>query len=137
MGDSVNINSRVIYSALLDVTEDLTYTENDAWLRKELQYLKLTNKKHDEFVQGILVETSMLFDTNNIWKLKYVSPTLELNHKFGSLNRLVTKISDNRMKVDTKLEIASQVIALEDIEAFNGFIDKLLSQSSINFQATK
>ncbi|SGY81413.1 Putative uncharacterized protein [Moritella viscosa] len=137
MGDSVNINSRVVYSAFLDVTEDLTYTENDAWLRKELQYLKLTNKKHDEFVQGILVETSMLFDTNNIWKLKYVSTNLELNHKFGSLNRLVTKISDNRMKVDTKLEIASQVIALEDIEAFNGFINKLLSQSSINFQATK
>ncbi|WP_328590323.1 transglutaminase-like domain-containing protein [Veronia nyctiphanis] len=134
MDFKLKIISENTLPAFLDIDQPLVYTENDAWIKKELKDMRLQNKDFDEYFSGIKLESEYEYDLNDLWRLKILPPTLSLNHHFGSLIRETEQKGEGKLKVTTTLDIAAQWVAAEDIVSFNEFLTVLEGESSIHFQ---
>ncbi|WP_375748980.1 DUF3857 domain-containing transglutaminase family protein [Vibrio sp. HN007] len=133
MTEELEIESNAEILPFLETDQPLTYAENDAWLRDEIVDLKLKNERFPEYFPGLSVYSEYNYDTNDVWKITDIPPTLRLNHKLGSLTRNVTQLSPTKLKVLTTVDIRSQFVDVSAIEEFNKLLDTFIEHSTIRF----
>ncbi|OAN13288.1 hypothetical protein A3K86_16675 [Photobacterium jeanii] len=134
MAPELVIKSEAKLSPFLDVKSDLIYEENDAWLKDELELLRLDNKHYEEHFPGLKIQSEYVYDLSEIWKIQKVSPTLRFDHKFGSMHREIHVTDDGKLKIATFLLIPQQLIKASEIQSFNHFLDVMRRESLIQFK---
>ncbi|MCG7497825.1 DUF3857 and transglutaminase domain-containing protein [Vibrio sp. Of7-15] len=127
------ISSNADIKPFLDTTSDLTYEENDAWIKDELEIMRLQNDHYDEHFSGLKVQSKFEYDTNGIWTITNIPPNLDFVHQFGSMNRHAELTKNGKLVITTDLAIAEQTIKQNQIESFNAFLDLLNRESLIRF----
>ncbi|GEM77564.1 DUF3857 domain-containing protein [Vibrio sagamiensis] len=127
------IHSHATIEPFLTVGEELNYGESDVWIERELSDLKMFNELYPALFQGLNVTSTINYDTNNVWKITDVPPTLELIHPLGSLIRQVTLVSPTELSIKTELKVRSRMIEPEERESFNRMLSVFSEQSFIKF----
>jgi hypothetical protein len=129
------IRSRADYEPIVDPNADLDYTEEDTWLIGEIASLQLEKRHYDDYFPGLEVSSHFKFDVSEHWMLTTLTPELDLEHPLGQMTRSVTHQDDRRFVVDTSLRVPEQKVSMENIAAFNDFLDLLTRESKIRFRA--
>lgn len=137
MASELEIHSHATYDPFLDKASDLTYQEQDAWMDSELRSMKVENVHYGYDFPGLKVNSSFHFDLGTIWRLSFPGATLQLEHKYGSLKRLLEKTADSKLTVKSSLQIPAQFVPTNEIEDFNEFLSLLRRETSIQFLAQK
>lgn len=127
------IHSDATLEPFLVVGEELSYGESDAWIERELSELKMFNELYPALFQGVNITSTINYDTNDVWEITDVPPTLELNHPLGSLIRQVTLVSPTELSIKTELKVKSRMIEPEERENFNRMLNVFSEQSFIKF----
>ena len=133
MGPELAIYSNGEISPFLDIKKDLIYEENDAWLKDELEIMRLQNKHYDEHFAGLKLRSEYIYDTDGLWTITSTSPVLNFIHDFGSMQRQVDLNGQGKLTVTTELMIPEQTIKQNQIEDFNAFLELLIRESLIRF----
>ncbi|MCV3263073.1 hypothetical protein OGZ01_09865 [Vibrio harveyi] len=127
------VRSESVIEPFLGVEEELQYEEHDAWIKKELVDLKMYNEKYPALFHGVRVVSDVYYDTNNLWEITDIPPTLELTHSLGSLTRSAELISPTELSVRTILEVRSTMVEVSERERFNKMLNTFAEQSLIKF----
>jgi len=133
--DNFGITSTVAYKPFLDTKDNLSYVEYDYWLRDEIDSMYIKNKHYRTKVSGTRVSSEYLLDVSTLWKLTGAIPKLALKHKYGELVRSYTLLPNNTIRVNTSLQIPSQIIQADEREKFNKFLGLLKRESTIKISA--
>ncbi|WP_237066908.1 DUF3857 domain-containing protein [Microbulbifer guangxiensis] len=137
MTSELEIHSEATFDPFLDKNSALTYQEQDAWMNSELRSMKVENVHYGYDFPGLKVNSSFHFDLGTLWKLSFPGATLELEHKYGSLKRLLEKTADSKLTVRSSLQIPAQFVPANEIEDFNEFLSLLRRETNIQFLAQK
>ncbi len=133
MTEDLTIYSDATLSPFLEIGEPLVYTENDAWIRDELSELRLSNEHYPEHFPGVSMVSEFTYDTNGLWTITELPPTLNFNHVFGSMKRTVERLSEGKLLVRTTLKLRANTIKPSDIEKFNALLNTYITESAIRF----
>lgn len=128
------VYSDAVLRPFLNTNTELTYEENDAWLKNELEIMKLSNKQFSEHFPGLKVRSEFLYDTNKIWKITNTPAILNFEHDFGTMHRQVFLKPDGKLLLTTELAIPEQTVRPDQIESFNAFLNLLKRESLIQFE---
>jgi hypothetical protein len=91
------------------------------------------NEQYPALFQGVNITSTINYDTNDVWEITDVPPTLELSHPLGSLIRQVTLVSPTELSIKTELKVKSRMIEPEERENFNRMLSVFSEQSFIKF----
>ncbi|MEZ8657276.1 DUF3857 domain-containing protein [Vibrio splendidus] len=133
MTEGFVIHSDATIEPFLTVGEELNYGESDAWIEYELSDLKMFNELYPALFEGVNITSTINYDTNGVWEITDVPPTLELSHPLGSLIRQVTLLSPTELSIKTELKVKSRMIEPEERENFNRMLSVFSEQSLIKF----
>lgn len=131
----IKIKSEAVYKPFIDPELDLDYTEQDAWIKSELDSIKISNEDYESFISGIEARSNYTFNVSILWSLHILPSDLELTHKFGKLSRKSTQSQNGELVVNTVVNIPQQTITPESIKEFNKMIDLFKRESNIYFYA--
>lgn len=132
----IEIKSEATYKPFIDPKFDLDYTEQDAWVKSELDSIKINNEDYESFVSGIEARSNYTFNVSTLWNFYILPSDLDLSHKFGKLSRKSTQLENGELVVSTIVNIPQQTIHPDAIKEFNEFIDLFKRESSIYIYAT-
>ncbi len=128
---SVVITSSANYKPFLKPKQDLNYTEADAWLKKVLDDSTIDNKRYEYQTSGVWINSQVVWDISANWKTKALPASLNLSNKYGELTRAVKRLGAGKIQIDTELKIPRRLVASDELEAYNKFINLLRSESEL------
>ena len=131
LGPTLEVSSKVEFKPLVPVDEDLSYGENDAWIRYLINSLTLKNRTYAVAFAGVRVNSVYTLDISSRWEVDGTNASLELTHEFGSMSRTVTREGDGVVRVSTRLEIPSRLISAARAKEFNAFLGLLKRESYV------
>ncbi len=126
------IQSLTEYPPFLDTNADLVYSENDAWIRKNIKNQKVSNTYYEQQVFGVNIRSEYEFDLGELWDITIPTAELHLESEFGSMTRSIQSLEDNTVQIRTHLKLKSTVIVPDEITAYNGFLKTLENESVIS-----
>ena len=125
------------HKALVDLTEDLSYSEYDSWIRDELTQSNIDNKHYGYWFNGLLIDSTFRVNIGDNWRLLTTGAELDLEHRFGDMYRYITKLDEHSVEYITSLEIPEQYVKVEDIPAFNKYIKLLKAQAVLKLSGKR
>ena len=134
--DSFSIRSSTQFEPFIDMKSDLSYIENDVWIKDEITYQMVSNKHYSQHVFGANIKSIYEFDLGEHWTLTVPTATLDLASEFGSMARSVRFTNKNTIQITTQLTLHSMVIEVDKIEAYNQFLSILENESVLRFYGT-
>ncbi|WP_196158947.1 DUF3857 domain-containing protein [Reinekea sp. G2M2-21] len=118
------VSTEVSFQPYLDVEAPLNLTEYEYWFVDELSSLAIQTATEPVEVQGFLFNSRKSIDFSSHWRVTKTTPELLFEHRFGRIVR-ESDVQNGIMKVNTRIEMPHQTVAIEDIDEFNRFIDKV------------
>lgn len=131
------LETSTVFSPFMNVSEELNYTENDAWIVNEVKNNTPSNKFYGEFVAGSYMNSTYTYNLNNIWSISVRPADVNLKHRFGTLKRTSAVDEEGALQVKTTLDIPSVYLTKADVLPFKNFLKILKNQSVIKFYGNK
>ncbi|WP_299021135.1 DUF3857 and transglutaminase domain-containing protein [uncultured Photobacterium sp.] len=133
MAPNLVVYSDAEINPFLNTKNSLTYDEYDAWLKDELEMMRLSNKHSDEHFAGLKIHSEYKYDTQGIWEISNTPAILNFENDFGTMRRQTALTPDGKLLVSTELAIPEQTIRQDQIKSFNAFLNLLNRESLIRF----
>ncbi|GAA6137110.1 hypothetical protein NBRC116583_08570 [Arenicella sp. 4NH20-0111] len=130
----LSVSSTAEYEPYVSPNTSLNSTDYDSWLRSELKNAKVTTKYYGNWVDGVYVKSTAIYDLSKLWKVKRLPATLSFIDEFLTLRRETTFNKEGELQITTELWIKSHYVEQNEVEDFNRRIDILMNASQIHIE---
>ncbi len=120
------------YPPYIEVGESTMIIEYSYWLRNFISNQYVQNEHYGHQFEGVRVNSTSRIDPGDSWVLAQQGPDIEFESPFGEMTRRYT-VKDGQLEVTTFVDIPERWVPIEELEAFNRFLELVWDETRINF----
>ena len=109
------------------------YVEWEPWLNYHVQHSKSDNQHYDYDFGGLFLEAESTYVVEGDRSIGRRGPNVHFESTYGEFRRYYEK-SNQTLKIVSIINLPRQVIALEQLEEFNAFMQSIKEHAKLRFE---
>ncbi|MEM7466651.1 MAG: DUF3857 domain-containing protein [Pseudomonadota bacterium] len=133
LNNELKISSETRFDPFFNTDEEVSYADNPFWVLVALGSFDIKNKYYDYDFPGLKLSSAYSYKLSDNLKLRDVGAEFNYATKYGEISRTY-RSTGSSVTASTQLKMPAQIIAVDEKEGFNRFVQHVFNDSKIRFR---